>query len=152
MLEQGRRRVAEAGLAERIELVEGTAEQLPFADASFDGLTFTYLLRYVDDPLTTLEELARVVRPGGSIAMLEFGLPRGLARPAWELWVGAGLRVAGAVISPGWREVGSFLGQSIRDFHGQHDLPELWRAAGLEDVQTQRLSLGGGLVMWGRRP
>ncbi|MDP9490942.1 MAG: ubiquinone/menaquinone biosynthesis methyltransferase, partial [Actinomycetota bacterium] len=151
MLEQGRRRVAEAGLAERIELVEGTAEQLPFADASFDGLTFTYLLRYVDDPLTTLEELARVVRPGGRIAMLEFGLPRGLARPAWELWVRAGLPAAGALISPGWREVGAFLGQSIRDFHRRYDLPELWQAAGLEDVRAKRLSLGGGLVMWGRK-
>ena len=151
MLEQGRRRVAEAGLAERVELVEGTAEQLPFADASFDGLAFTYLLRYVDDPLTTLEELVRVVRPGGTIAMLEFGLPRGLARPAWELWVRAGLPAAGAVISPGWREVGSFLGPSIRDFHRRYDLSELWRAAGLEDVRTQRLSLGGGLVMWGRK-
>lgn len=151
MLEQGRRRVAEAGLAERIELVEGAAEQLPFADASVDGLTFTYLLRYVADPLATLEELARVVRPGGTIAMLEFGLPRGLARPAWELWVRAGLPAAGAVISPGWREVGSFLGPSIRDFHRRYDLPELWRAAGLEDVRAQRLSLGGGLVMWGRK-
>lgn len=151
MLEQGRRRVAEAGLAERIELVEGTAEQLPFADSSFDGLTFTYLLRYVADPLATLEELARVVRPGGTIAMLEFGLPRGLARPAWELWVRAGLPAGGALISPGWREVGSFLGPSIRDFHRRYDLPELWRAAGLEDVRAQRLSLGGGLIMWSRK-
>ena len=151
MLEQGRRRVAEAGLAGRIELVEGTAEQLPFADAAFDGLTFTYLLRYVDDPLATLQELARVVRPGGTIAMLEFGLPSGLARPAWELWVRAGLPAAGAVISPGWREVGSFLGPSIRDFHRRYDLHELWRAAGLEDVRARRLSLGGGLLMWGRK-
>ena len=55
--------------------------QLPFADAAFDHLTFTYLLRYVDDPAATLAELARVVRPGGTIAMLEFGLPRGVWRP-----------------------------------------------------------------------
>jgi demethylmenaquinone methyltransferase/2-methoxy-6-polyprenyl-1,4-benzoquinol methylase len=151
MLAEGRRRVAEAGLADRIELVEGQAEELTFDDESFDGLTFTYLLRYVDDPAATLAELARVVRPGGTIAMLEFGLPRGLARPAWELWVRAGLPVAGALISPGWREVGSFLGPSIRDFHGRHDLPSLWRSAGIDDVHERRLSLGGGLVMWGRK-
>ena len=151
MLAEGRRRVAAAGLDDRIELVEGEAERLPFDDSSFDGLTFTYLLRYVVDPEATLGELARVVRPGGTIAMLEFGLPRGLARPAWELWVRLGLPAAGALISPGWREVGSFLGPSIRDFHRAHDLPGLWRRAGIEDVRSHGLSLGGGLVMWGRR-
>jgi demethylmenaquinone methyltransferase / 2-methoxy-6-polyprenyl-1,4-benzoquinol methylase len=152
MLAEGRRRVSAAGLTNRIELVQGRAEQLPFADESFGGLTFTYLLRYVDEPAATLAELARVVRPGGTIGMLEFGLPRGIARPAWELWVRAGLPAAGALISPGWREVGSFLGPSVRDFHRRHDVLELWRAAGIENVQMRRLSLGGGLVLWGRKP
>jgi demethylmenaquinone methyltransferase / 2-methoxy-6-polyprenyl-1,4-benzoquinol methylase len=55
------------------------------------------------------------------------------------------------LISPGWREVGSFLGPSIREFHRTNDLPSLWRSAGLEDVQSRRMSLGGGLVMWGRK-
>ena len=151
MLAEGRRRVTAAGLADRIELVQGEAERLPFDDASFDALTFTYLLRYVNDPRATLEELARVVRPGGTVAMLEFGLPQGLARPAWELWVRIGLPAAGALISPGWREVGSFLGPSIREFHRKHDVPSLWRAAGIADVRSRRMSLGGGLVMWGGR-
>ena len=83
--------------------------------------------------------------------MLEFGVPRGLARPAWELWVRIGLPAAGMLISPGWREVGSFLGPSIREFHQANDLPVLWRSAGLEGVQSRRMSLGGGLVMWGRK-
>jgi demethylmenaquinone methyltransferase/2-methoxy-6-polyprenyl-1,4-benzoquinol methylase len=152
MLETGRRRVGDAGLDDRIELVEGTAERIPFADATFDGLTFTYLLRYVEDPGATMRELARVVRPGGTIAMLEFGVPRGPARPAWELYVRAGLPVLGAVVSPGWRRVGSFLGESIRSFHRRYDVPELWRAAGIENVRSRRLSLGGGLVVWGRHP
>ena len=151
MLVEGRRRVDAAGLGDRIELVRGEAERLPFDDTSFDGLTFTYLLRYVNDPRATLAELARVVRPGGPIAMLEFGLPRGLARPAWELWVRVGLPAAGALISPGWREVGSFLGLSIREFHRANDLPSIWRSAGIEEVQSRKMSLGGGLVMWGRR-
>jgi demethylmenaquinone methyltransferase / 2-methoxy-6-polyprenyl-1,4-benzoquinol methylase len=151
MLETGRRRVAAAGLAERIELVEGTAERLPFDDESFDGLTFTYLLRYVDDPSATMRELARVVKPGGTIAMLEFGLPRGVARPAWELYVRVGLPVLGAIVSPGWRRVGSFLGPSIRGFHGRYDLVDLWEEAGIEAVRQRRLSLGGGVVLWGRR-
>jgi demethylmenaquinone methyltransferase / 2-methoxy-6-polyprenyl-1,4-benzoquinol methylase len=149
MLAEARRR-----LGGDVELVEGRAEELPFADESFDALTFTYLLRYVDDPAATLKELARVVRSGGTIASLEFAVPRGLWRPAWELYVRVGLPAAGRVVSPGWHEVGRFLGPSIRDFYARFPLPrvlQLWREAGIEDVRAQRLSLGGGVVIWGRR-
>ena len=134
-----------------IELKEGRAESLPFADGEFDALTFTYLLRYVDDPLATMRELARVVRPGGVIAMQEFGLPRGVWRPLWELYVRVGLPLAGAAVSPGWREVGSFLGPSIRGFHDGVDLEALWKEAGLSDVRVRRMSLGGGVVVWATR-
>jgi demethylmenaquinone methyltransferase/2-methoxy-6-polyprenyl-1,4-benzoquinol methylase len=155
MLAEGRLRVERAGLADRIELVEGRAEALPFSDGEFDALTFTYLLRYVDDPGATLAELARVVRPGGTIASLEFGVPPGaLPRAAWSLYVGGGLPLAGRLVSPGWAEVGRFLGPSIRSFYERHPLPallDLWREAGLEDVGYRRLSLGGGIVVWGRR-
>jgi demethylmenaquinone methyltransferase/2-methoxy-6-polyprenyl-1,4-benzoquinol methylase len=134
-----------------IRLVESRAEELPFGDGEFSALTFTYLLRYVDDPQATVRELARVVRPGGTIAMLEFALPHGVWRPPWELWVRVGLPVAGRLISPGWRDVGGFLGPSIRGFWRRHDPLELFRAAGIDDVRAQRLSLGGGVVVWGRR-
>jgi demethylmenaquinone methyltransferase / 2-methoxy-6-polyprenyl-1,4-benzoquinol methylase len=137
-----------------VTLVEVSAEALPFDDASFDHLTFTYLLRYVDDPGATLAELARVVRPGGTVAMLEFGLPRGIWRPPWNLWVDVGLPLAGRLISPAWHDVGRFLGPSIRTFHSAFPEPTLlalWRAAGIADVRSKRLSLGGGLVVWGRR-
>ena len=138
----------------RVELVQASAESLPFADGEFDALTFTYLLRYVDDPAATLRELARVVRPGGTIAALEFALPHGLARPAWELWVRAGLPAAGVAIGHGWHEVGSFLGPSIRGFYEQWPEPRLldaWRAAGIADARARRMSLGGGIVTWGRK-
>jgi demethylmenaquinone methyltransferase/2-methoxy-6-polyprenyl-1,4-benzoquinol methylase len=134
-----------------VEVVEGRAEELPFADGEFASLTFTYLLRYVDDPATTMRELARVVRPGGTVAMLEFAVPRGVWRPPWELWVRVGLPGLGRLISPGWNEVGRFLGPSIRGFWSRYDPVALFRAAGLEDVQFRRLSLGGGIVVWGRR-
>jgi len=149
MLAEARRR-----LPENVTLVEGTAEHLPFEDASVDALTFTYLLRYVSDPAATLRELARVVRPRGTIAGLEFAVPRGVWRPLWELYVRAGLPLAGRAISPGWAEVGDFLGPSIRNFYKEWPEPrlvELWRAAGIADVSSRRLSLGGGIVTWGRR-
>jgi demethylmenaquinone methyltransferase / 2-methoxy-6-polyprenyl-1,4-benzoquinol methylase len=148
MLAEARRR-----LGPEIGLVEASAERLPFDDASFDALTFTYLLRYVADPGATLRELARVVRPGGSIASLEFGLPRGLWRPLWEAYVRAVLPVAGRLISPGWARVGGFLGGSIRDFYAhwpEEELLRAWHDAGIEDVGLRRMSLGGGIVMWGR--
>jgi demethylmenaquinone methyltransferase/2-methoxy-6-polyprenyl-1,4-benzoquinol methylase len=154
MLAAGRERVAHAGLGNRIELREGRAEDLPLGDAEFDAVTFTYLLRYVDDVPATLRELARLVRPGGTLAMLEFGLPRGGWRPLWELYVRVGLPAAGAVVSPGWGGVGRFLGPSIRDFWRQWPEPRLldaWRVAGIDDVQAQRMSVGGGIVVWGRR-
>jgi demethylmenaquinone methyltransferase/2-methoxy-6-polyprenyl-1,4-benzoquinol methylase len=154
MLAAARARVDQARVSDRIQLVEGSAEKLPFPDRSFDALTFTYLVRYVEDPAATLGELARVVRPGGTIAGLEFGLPRGVWRPLWELYVRAGLPVAGRVISPGWHEVGRFLGPSIRELHGRlpiREQVELWRGAGIENVHVRRLSLGGGYVVWGRR-
>jgi demethylmenaquinone methyltransferase / 2-methoxy-6-polyprenyl-1,4-benzoquinol methylase len=155
MLAEGSRRVDRAGLADAIELVEGRAEELPFAEGSFDALTFTYLLRYVDDPGATLAELARVVRPGGTIAALEFGVPPGvLPRAAWHAYVRVGLPLAGRLVSPGWHEVGAFLGPSIRGFYDRHPLPELldaWREAGIDDLRYRRLSLGGGIVTWGRR-
>src|SRR4051812_11401185 len=139
MLAAGRERVERAGLAEQIELREGRAESLPFDDASFDALTFTYLLRYVDDPGATLRELARVVRPGGTIAALEFGVPPApVWRALWELWVRIGLPGAGRVLSPGWHEVGRFLGPSIRGHYERYPLAELgrlWVEAGIEDVR-----------------
>jgi len=154
MLAAGRARVEQAGLAERIELRDGRGEALPFADGEFDALTFTYLLRYVDDVPATLRELARAVRPGGTVAMLEFALPRGIWRPSWELYVRVALPAAGALVSPGWREVGGFLGPSIREFWERWPEPHLldaWREAGVEDVRTRRLSVGGGIVVWGGR-
>jgi demethylmenaquinone methyltransferase / 2-methoxy-6-polyprenyl-1,4-benzoquinol methylase len=138
----------------RIEFVEASADALPFGDGEFDALTFTYLMRYVADPAATLRELARVVRPGGTVAGLEFAVPRGIWRPLWELYVRAGLPVAGLVIGRGWREVGSFLGGSIRSFGAAWPEPRLhdaWRAAGIPDVRSRRLSLGGGIVTWGRK-
>jgi demethylmenaquinone methyltransferase / 2-methoxy-6-polyprenyl-1,4-benzoquinol methylase len=146
--------VAAERLPAGVELVEASAESLPFEDASFDGLTFTYLLRYVDNPGATLRELARVVRPGGTIASLEFAVPRGLAGALWHVYVGAVLPAAGRVVSPGWHAVGRFLGASIRDFWWRCPLDrqlELWRDAGITDVSHRRLSLGGGIVIWGRR-
>jgi len=142
-------------LARRITLVEGQAERLPFADAQFDHLTFTYLLRYVEDPAATLCELARVVKPGGRIASLEFGEPAHQPWHAlWSFYTRAGLPALGRAISPEWAAVGRFLATSIPDFYARHPLDALaghWREAGIESVNTRVMSFGAGVVMWGTR-
>ena len=136
---------------ERVELIEGQAEALPFEDASFDALTFTYLLRYVDDPQATVRELARVLRPGGRVASLEFGVPPlAPARWAWRLYTAVGLPALGRLASREWAEVGRFLGPSIRGFYERHPVARIvdyWHEAGLQDVVVRRMSLGGGIVM-----
>jgi demethylmenaquinone methyltransferase / 2-methoxy-6-polyprenyl-1,4-benzoquinol methylase len=149
MLAVARRRFGDA-----VDLVEAAATSLPFPDSAFDHVTFTYLLRYVDDPEATLIELARVVRPGGTVASLEFGVPGGFARPLWEAYVRSVLPVAGRALRQGWAEVGDFLGGSIRAYWETYPIErqlDLWRTAGLRDVEVRRLSLGGGVVIWGLR-
>lgn len=156
MLAGARRRLgAEPALAQRIELVRGEAERLEFAEAEFDHLTFTYLLRYVDDPGATLAGLARVVRPGGRIASLEFGLPEPpIWRPLWWLYTRIGLPGLGRLFGRDWYEVGRFLGPSIEALYERWPLDrqrELWASAGISQVRQRRMSLGGGVVTWGVR-
>jgi demethylmenaquinone methyltransferase/2-methoxy-6-polyprenyl-1,4-benzoquinol methylase len=156
MLRQGHDNVARRHLGQRVQLVNGRAEQLPFPDGPFDALTFTYLLRYVDDPQATLVELARVVKPGGAVASLEFMVPRSRF---WRFWWWVYTRLVlpvGGFLTGGraWYDVGRFLGPNITSHYRRYPLDwtiEAWRRAGFVDVGVRRMSLGGGLVMWGRR-
>jgi demethylmenaquinone methyltransferase / 2-methoxy-6-polyprenyl-1,4-benzoquinol methylase len=154
MLAAARAKLQDApAFADRVSFVQGEAERLPFANGAFDALTFTYLLRYVDDRAATLAELARVVRPGGRIAMLEFAVPT--SRPArwlWRAYTRVGLPLIGRIVSPAWLEVGRFLGPNIEQFYAaEPDLVGLWRGAGIEEVRERRMSFGAGLVMSGVR-
>jgi len=156
MLARGRHNVAVAGQGSRVQLVTGRGEQLPFPDRTFDALTFTYLLRYVDDPQETLRELARVVKPGGTMASLEFFLPPNrFWRFMWWLYTRLLLPFAG-LLSGGreWFRVGRFLGPNISGHYRKYPLAwteEAWRQAGFDHVGMRIMSLGGGLVMWGTR-
>ena len=82
MLEGARERIERARLADRIELRLGSAEELDLAEGSFDALTAGYLLRYVDDPLQTMRDLLRLVRPGAPFALLDFSVPPNVAARA----------------------------------------------------------------------
>jgi demethylmenaquinone methyltransferase / 2-methoxy-6-polyprenyl-1,4-benzoquinol methylase len=154
MLARGRERVASAGLDHHVRLQLGRAEELPYANGSFDAVSFTYLLRYVGDPAATVAEMARVLRPGGTMACLDFFVPPNTAwHVLWWLYTRAALPVAGLGLGGAeWWRVGRFLGPNISNFYSTWPLArliEMWRAAGLIEVGHREMSAGGGLVMWG---
>ena len=155
MLRLGQRNVAKAGLDDKIALLLGRAEALAFADGSFDAVCFTYLLRYVDDPRATLGEIVRVLKPGGSLVSLEFGVPRNLVvRNLWNAYTRLIIPLVANAISPGWRRLGAFLSPSILGFYRSYsieDISRMWVDLGIADVRVKSLSLGGGVVMWGTK-
>ncbi len=155
MLAEARRNIARRG-EERVALVQGSGDTLPFADGVFDAVTFTYLLRYVPDPEGTVAELARVVRPGGVMASLEFHLPDSAVwRALWWCYTRGVLPVAGWMTGGReWFEVGRFLGPNISGHYRRYPVSwtvGAWERAGMQQVGVRRMSLGGGLVMWGTR-
>jgi demethylmenaquinone methyltransferase / 2-methoxy-6-polyprenyl-1,4-benzoquinol methylase len=142
-----------AGLEGRIRPVLGQAEHLPFGDGSFDSVSFTYLLRYVDDPAAGVRELARVLRPGGSIAMLEFSVPEApLARLGWWIQTRVVMRLLGTAVSPAWARTTAFLGPNISRFVAEHPIEEWVRwfqASGIHHVRTRSFLFGSAVVLWG---
>ncbi len=138
----------------QLDLVECTAESAPFRDSSFDAITFAYLLRYVHDVPGTLESLGRLLRPGGTMASLDFAVPHGIWHPLWRLYTAVVLPTAGRLFSRDWQRVGAFLGPNIRDFDRrwpEDKLLSAWRDAGFKNVRSRRLTVGGAVVIWGTR-
>ncbi len=153
MLRAGREPNRLAGLDDRIHSVLGQAERLPFEDGAFDAVTFTYLLRYVEDPAATVGELARVIRPGGSIGMLEFHVPDPvIARAGWWVHTRFLMPVLGTVVSPAWARTSAFLGPNVSRFVAAHPLEEWVRwfqGAGIRHVRTRTFLFGSAVVLWG---
>ena len=152
MTARGRDAVREYGLQDRVRFVLGQAQAVPFADASFDAVTFTYLLRYVDDPAVTVAELVRVLRPGGVMASLEFHVPpESWARAGWFAHTRVLMPAAGWLVSPAWYRTGRFLGPNISEFTSRYPLPvqvRWWQEAGMRRVRTKLLSNGTAVVTW----
>jgi demethylmenaquinone methyltransferase/2-methoxy-6-polyprenyl-1,4-benzoquinol methylase len=156
MLARARTRLArEPQLGRRIDLLHGEAERLPFADGEFDGVTTGYLFRYVDDPAATIAELARVVRKGGRIASMEFGIPQfAPARALWRLYTRFGLPGAGRLVSRGWHDIGRYLSHSIPQYYERYPLAvqlRFWERAGIGSIEVRHMSFGAGIVISGTR-
>ena len=154
MLRAGGPATRTAGLDASLHPVLARAGQLPFDDDTFDAVSFTYLLRYVDDPAVTMRELVRVLRPGGRIACLEFHEPRPLVlRAGWFVYTRYVMPLIGALASQQWRATAQFLGPNISQFYSDHpmaDQAQWWREAGLHRVRSNVMSMGAGVVWRGQ--
>jgi demethylmenaquinone methyltransferase/2-methoxy-6-polyprenyl-1,4-benzoquinol methylase len=152
MLRRGVAAIAGTPLATRIRVVRARAERLPFPDETFDAVTFTYLLRYVDDPAATVAELARVLRSGGAMASLEFHVPDDpWLRLGWRAYTQTVLPGVGWAVSPAWFRTGRFLGPSVWEFERRFPLPvqvRWWQQAGMRRVRTRVMGFGAGVVTW----
>jgi demethylmenaquinone methyltransferase/2-methoxy-6-polyprenyl-1,4-benzoquinol methylase len=136
MLERARRK------SDSIEWIRGDVLALPFAAAAFDSATIGFGVRNVDDLDAALRELARVVRPGGRLAVLEITRPKGVLRPFFKLWFDVLIPLAGKLLPGGVAY--SYLPASVRRFPGPDDLADALRRAGFADVEYRLLA--GGIV------
>ncbi len=141
MLEIGRQKVEKQCLSERVELHEGDAQSLQFADNSFDGATIAFGIRNVPDRIQGLREMARVTRPGGRVAILELSEPRGgLMGPLARFHVHTLVPWVGSLLS-GAKEY-RYLQRSIEAFPPAEEFAETMRTAGLDVLEVTPLTFG----------
>ncbi len=145
MLAVGRDKVAARGLADRVELVQGDACQLPFADQSFDGITMGYGIRNVVDRPRALAEMARVLKPGARVAILETSEPRGLLGLGAKLHMRVLVPLLGGLLSGAPREY-RYLQQSTTAFPSPEDFAKLIDSSGLKMQELITLLAGASCI------
>ncbi|HEY4105975.1 MAG TPA: bifunctional demethylmenaquinone methyltransferase/2-methoxy-6-polyprenyl-1,4-benzoquinol methylase UbiE [Polyangiaceae bacterium] len=141
MLAVGAQKVAAAGLAQRVSLVEGDAESLPFESQSFDGVCIAFGIRNVPNRAQALREMARVTRPGRHIAILELSEPPGgFFGSIAKFHVHTVVPYLGSLLS-GDKEY-RYLQRSIAAFPPAGEFAQLMRESGLGKVEVVRLTFG----------
>jgi len=142
MLGEGRDRMLDAGIVGNVACVLANAEKLPFADAQFDCVTIGFGLRNVTDKPAALEQMRRVLKPGGQLLVLEFSQPvLPFLKPLYDLYSFRVLPLIGKFVA---RDEASYryLAESIRMHPDQETLAGMMRAAGLEQVEIFNLAAG----------
>jgi demethylmenaquinone methyltransferase / 2-methoxy-6-polyprenyl-1,4-benzoquinol methylase len=139
MLERARKKPRQANAAE-ITWVQGDATRMPFADNSFAAATIGFGLRNLPDPEQGLHELARVVRPGGTVVVLEITQPAsGPLKPFYGVWFDRVVPALGRVLD---NDAYSYLPASVRRFPPPDELGQMFWRAGMRDVRYRLLASG----------
>jgi len=151
MLAVGRDKLRRYGLAARGRLVQGDATQTSFADGSFDVVTMAFGIRNTPDPRATLDEIHRLLAPGGVAVILEFSLPANtVVRWGYLAHLRLVVPLIGALVS-GDRRAYRYLNQSIESFHGPADFCTMMEQAGFHDVSAQPLTAGVASIYRGSK-
>lgn len=141
MLAEGVRKIGEIHLSERIEMLEGDAQALPFEDGTFDGVTIAFGIRNVPDRAKGLREMARVTRVGGRVAILELSEPRsGMMGVLARTYVHEIVPRVGGILS-GAKEY-RYLQRSIAAFPPADEFARMMDEAGLTVLETTALTFG----------
>ena len=141
MLEQGRRRLVDAGVAGNVSIAQVDAEELPFADRSFDCVTMAFGLRNVTDKNAALTSMYRVLKPGGKAMILEFSEPSKAIKPAYELYSFKVLPALGKLIADD-ADSYRYLAESIRMHPNQEELKAMMQESGFERCRYHNLAAG----------
>ena len=141
MLEHGRRRLVDAGIAGNVELAQVDAESLPFADNTFDRLSIAFGLRNVTHKEVALAEMHRVLKPGGKVLILEFSQPSKAIKPAYDLYSFKVLPLLGRLVARD-PESYQYLAESIRMHPDQETLLGMMQDAGFERCRYNNLTAG----------
>jgi demethylmenaquinone methyltransferase/2-methoxy-6-polyprenyl-1,4-benzoquinol methylase len=143
MLEHGRRRLVDAGIAGNVDLAQVDAEALPFADNTFDRVSIAFGLRNVTDQASALAEMHRVLKPGGKVLILEFSRPSSAIKPAYDLYSFKVLPLLGKLVARD-PESYRYLAESIRMHPDQETLLGMMEQAGFERAGYENHT--GGIV------
>ena len=141
MLEHGRRKLVDAGIAGNVALAQVDAEALPFADNSFDRVSIAFGLRNVTDKEGALAEMNRVLKPGGKVLILEFSQPSRAIKPAYDLYSFKVLPLLGRLIAKD-PDSYQYLAESIRMHPDQETLLGMMQDAGFERCRFNNLTAG----------
>lgn len=152
MLAVGRRKVAEAGLDRRVTLIQGDCLALPFPDGAFDTVTVAFGVRNFEHLDRGYAEMARVLRPGGKLIVLELSVPTSpLVRPFYRLYTRGIIPMLGRMVSSDSRAY-TYLPESIAAMPQGEKMLSLMREARLSSPSLRRLTFGVATIYTATKP
>jgi demethylmenaquinone methyltransferase/2-methoxy-6-polyprenyl-1,4-benzoquinol methylase len=153
MLVIGLGKARKAGAGERVQLAEGDTEKLPAPSNHFGVVSVAFGLRNVQDTVRGIDEMIRVARPGGRVAILEFSRPRGFF--LGRLYLAFFRRVLpriGQAVAPNSHDAYHYLPRSVLQFPDGQDMVNLLESRGLTDVAQHPLTFGIATLYVGTKP